>query len=375
MNIQVDREGSLAGLARAVATVLENAEIKSLVILSCDANELAVPGVDALLKGLPVPVCGGIFPAVIFGREKLTRGSIVVGLAASALIETIPAIGAEESDHVELIDRKFEAVDPGGTMLVFVDGFAERIEDFIGSLFTVFGLEPNYIGGGAGSLSMRQAPCLFTNDGVVMDAAVLALLETKSGVGVSHGWESVSGPFRVTESDRNVVKSIDWEPAFDLYRSVVDDCGPAIDEENFFDIAKAFPFGIAKLDGERVVRDPVCLNPDKSMVFVGEVPEGTFIDILNGDEGSLIAAAGRAKDLGRTAFAAHADSSAPFCLFIDCISRVLFLGERFGEELAAASSEGVPLVGACTIGEIASSGNDLLEFYNKTSVVAFLEDS
>ena len=70
-------------------------------------------------------------------------------------------------------------------------------------------------------MSFEQKPCLFTNQGLIQDAAVLGLLNIESGIGVSHGWERISGPYRVTEVDRNVIKSLDWEPAFDVYRQVV----------------------------------------------------------------------------------------------------------------------------------------------------------
>jgi hypothetical protein len=53
---------------------------------------------------------------------------------------------------------------------------------------------------------------------------------------------------------------------------------------------------------------------------------------------------------------------------------VLFLEDKFSQEINAVWSADQPLVGACTIGEIANSGSDYLEFYNKTSVVAILED-
>ena len=59
--------------------------------------------------------------------------------------------------------------------------------------------------------------------------------------------------------------------------------------------------------------------------------------------------------------------------FIDCISRVLFLEGDFEQELQAVSRSGIPLIGALTLGEIANSRNDYLEFYNKTSVVGVLQ--
>ncbi len=45
----------------------------------------------------------------------------------------------------------------------------------------------------------------------------------------------------------------------------------------------------------------------------------------------------------------------------------------FDDEIDAVFEEGTPLIGALTIGEIANSGTDYLEFYNKTSVVGMLE--
>ena len=71
---------------------------------------------------------------------------------------------------------------------------------------------------------------------------------------------------------------------------------------------------------------------------------------------------------------ADADSKVPEPeqrVFIDCISRVLFLQDEFGAELAAvAGNEAV--VGALTLGEVAGDLGGFLEFYNKTAVVVNL---
>jgi hypothetical protein len=45
--------------------------------------------------------------------------------------------------------------------------------------------------------------------------------------------------------------------------------------------------------------------------------------------------------------------------------------EGFGDELVAID-DGLPMVGALTLGEIANSGRDFLEFYNKTAVVGLI---
>lgn len=117
-----------------------------------------------------------------------------------------------------------------------------------------------------------------------------------------------------------------------------------------------------------VVRDPLMIV-EKKLVCVGRVPQESFVHVLHGSPESLLRAARKARDLASTSFGEGAPAT---MLFIDCISRVLFLGEDFGKELEMVSMPGVPMVGALTIGEIANSGRDFLEFYNKTSVVALL---
>jgi len=372
MDIKFDSTGTLEGFSATVNEVLNSNQVKTLLILSCDANGFTPENIDKKLKEFPIPVFGGIFPEIIFGKEKFEKGTIVAGLSQAACIHTIANLSDMDVDYEQVIDEKIPGVGNCKTMFVLVDGFAKRISGLLDSLFNIFGLEFNYIGGGAGSLSMVQKPCLFTNDGLIQDAAILALTELESGVGVSHGWQDVSGPYRVTESDRNTIKTLDWKPAFHVYKDVVEEnSGLVFKDDNFFDIAKGFPFGISKLGAEKVVRDPFVVGEEDSLICVGEVPEGSYVHILKGDSSSLISAAKNALNLGEEAFKPEVKDKATF--FIDCISRVLFLEDKFKDELNAVHKDDTPLIGALSIGEIANSGKDYLEFYNKTSVVCVLE--
>jgi len=194
----------------------------------------------------------------------------------------------------------------------------------------------------------------------------------ESGVGVSHGWTTISGPYKVTEAERNVIKSLDWKPAFEVYREVVEaHSNTPFMSLPFFDIAKSYPFGIAKLGTERVVRDPHTLDGDRNLICVGEVSEGSYVDILHAEPHDLIRAAGMALDKAKKDYSAETAPGLGFV--IDCVSRVLFLEDEFVSELEAVVVPEVEFVGVCSMGEIANSGQDYLEFFNKTAVVAFLE--
>ena len=372
MVIRFDPAGSSENLREMILGTSSVPGVSGLMILACDANGFTPENIDPILSRAPVPVFGGVFPAIIHGREMFERGSLVIGLPGVLETRFIPDLSDSETDYEALLDLKIPGDESALTMMVFVDGFARRINAFIESLFINFGLQMNYIGGGAGSLSMVPKPCLFTNRGMVADCAVVALLGLASGVGVSHGWTHLSGPYRVTGSDRNMILTLDWKPALDVYRKVVEaHSGLSLDAGNLSESFKSYPFGISRLDSEHIVRDPFQAGPDKSLICVGEVPQGAFVSILNGDESSLIRAAGNALDLALKAFPARCEAG--LNIFMDCISRVLFLGEGFSEELKSVYREGLPLVGACSIGEVANSGTEFLEFYNKTAVVGVLE--
>ena len=373
MIITVDKRGTVEEFNKAIENVLKNESVKGLLILACDNNGFTPANIDKHLKNINAPIFGGIFPQIISGNEKLERGTIVAGLSKKTDVHIVHNLSDASIEYEEMLDEQIPDTHKSKTMFVFVDGFSKRISALIDSLFNIFGLEFNYIGGGAGSLNMQQKPCLFTNNGLLMDSAVLALLDIESGIGVCHGWEEISGPYKVTESDRTEIKSLDWKPAFEVYREVVEKHSKkTISKDNFFDIAKCYPFGISRLGTEKIVRDPFVVGKDDSLICVGEVPEEAFVHILTGDTSSLVKAAGKALTLGEDAF--HEKAENKTILFMDCISRVLFLENNFKGELNAVYNEKTPLIGALTIGEIANSGKDYLEFYNKTSVVGVIGD-
>ena len=372
MVILFDPVGSPEKLEEMILGASSSPGVSGLMILACDANGFTPLKIDAILGRAPVAVFGGVFPALIYGKTLIERGSLVVGLPRFIDTRFVPDLSNSAIDYESFLDLKPPGAPSALTMMVFVDGFARRIGAFIDSLFNVFGLQMNYIGGGAGSLSMKSGPCLFTNQGMAADGAVLALLELGSGVGASHGWTPLSGPYLVTNAHLNTIRTLEWRPAVDVYRQVVEKhSGMTFKDNGFFTVSRSYPFGISRLESEHLVRDTLQAGPDQGLVCIGEVPQGAFVYILKGDKPSLIKAAGKAHRLAMKRF--PADCEAGLHIFMDCISRVLFLGAGFEEELEAVVQDNLPMVGACTIGEIANCGTEFLEYYNKTAVMAVLE--
>ena len=372
MIIKVDNTGSVQSLQTTVQSVLAEKDIKGLVILASDANGYQSSDVDPWLTSTETPIIGGIFPGLIHGKRRLDRGNIVIGLPVVPDIRIIPELSNPDTDYSTHFDSDSMDLTEARTMLVLVDGLATQIARIIDSLFAKFGLDLNYIGGGAGSLSFVQKPCIFTNKGLLADVAIIATLAMNSGIGVRHGWKSIEGPFKITKSHGNVVERLDWEPAFEVYKRIVEGAsGQTFGDDNFFDIAKGFPFGLHKIGNEKVVRDPIAVDENGGLICVGNIPEGSYVDILQGDMQALIDAAEQASEIGHETYFGNPNKRTH--LFIDCISRALYLQDHFEQELAAVWKKEAPTIGALTLGEIANSGQDYLEFYNKTAVLGVLE--
>ena len=369
MIIRFEPEGTHRAFTRMLRELAACEEVRSLLALSCEKNGFAPELVDGTLRSCPKPVFGGVFPGVVFGGAHYSRGTVMVGLSSPVRVVGVRNIDAEEAGYEETLER--EAVFAGGPRsmcFVFVDGMSRRVSAFTEALFNAFGPSLNYVGGGAGALSGRK-PCLFTPDGLIEDGAVVVFTDIPGGVGAAHGWSPVSVPIKVTGSRLNVIDTLDWEPAFEVYRRVVEPhSARSFGSEKFFDLAKAYPLGIGRLEAEYVVRDPL-MNLGGSLVCVGEVPEGSFVSVLHGDADSLLKGAVRAKEIARESFPPDAT---PRALFLaDCVSRALFLEDDFTRELAALAGPS-PVFGALTIGEIANNGREYLEFFNKTAAVAIL---
>jgi hypothetical protein len=360
---------SLQAFAQALQDFQQDQRVKSVIIFLPEGNAWDLSELNSALKAVHKPVIGGIFPQIIIDQQCSTQGAVFIGLPSTCEVHLLPLTADLSTDELSLqLAQWYPDQYQNNTLMVVADGLAPGIAQIIDELFNHFGLEINFIGGGAGSLTLQPQPCVLTQQGVQQQVAAIAMLNCQTGIGVAHGWEPVTDAFRVTESMHNQIISLNWQPAFEVYQQVIfEHSRQQISPENFFDIAKAYPFGLTKLGNEWVIRDPISTQQNQ-LICVGDVPQGSFVHVMHGHAATLPLAARVAREKALLSYPAQQPPQLQ--LFIDCISRVLFLGANFSEELAQAACDDIPMVGALTLGEIANCGHDYLEFYNKTAVVA-----
>ncbi len=336
-----------------------------LLIFVAEKSASEVSTLINLLDKNALKFFGGIYPTIIHDTNNYHDGILIIEVPF--VQEVIKFSMKDEATFREI--KNLEAIN---SAILLIDAMVSETDLLLKKIYGLLNNQINIVGGGAGFMSFEQQPCIFTQDGIFDDGAILALMSNKSKIGVKHGWEVFAGPFIATSTEKNIIKELNWRPAFEVYKEVIEaNSANEFTENNFIDIAKIFPFGIYKEGAEFVVRDPIAINNENEIVCISEVPENSTLQILTGDPEKLILAA---RDV---ATQTYQEESAANCLMVfDCITRVMYLDKQFEDELKAMrdvyESTKCKIRGVSTLGEIASSGMGFVDFYNKTIVASSL---
>jgi len=343
-----------------------DSHVKSVLFLMAYEDHLPNELLSPLLAHIKKPLIGGVFPELIFEGERKNSGVLLLPLSFELKTQVFDLSGNSEDYFNQLERVQVDSMNPSSSLFVFADALSQSKGMFIETLFNFFGINPTYIGGGAGSLRFEPFPCIISNQGMHENAAVIGWGNKKITLGVAHGWYAISEGLKVTEANKNQLESINWKPAFEVYKEIVEaHSGMRFNSENFYDIAKSYPLGIEKIDAESVVRDPFMVT-NNTIHFIDSISEGEYVKVLHGDIASLLEGASKAKELAKSKLKEGMDCETSFC--IDCISRVLFMKETYKKELEAVAPN-KKVSGVLTIGEIANAGESFLEIYNKTIVL------
>ena len=325
-----------------------------------------------ILKAMDIEIWGGIFPEVIYNGSLYKQGVVGCAFQSPVSIEVIKDLGKFNGDLSEdFISNNTR------TLLIFNDGRGGNTPQLIETLYEKNFKEIVFFGGGTGSLITIDQPSLFTKDDFFAGGAIIAAAPDFMSVGINHGWQPISEPVIASSVDKNILRSINWEPAFEYYKRIVEqDAGIKLTADGFLDVAKSYPLGILKYDTEIILRVPVSVGEENSLLFASEMPENSVLLVTKAYPDKLIAAAGTATEQAKIAFESKMKISPGKALIVDCITRALFLEDRFNDELeiiANKAGSDVFLFGLLSLGEIASTGDKYIELHNKTIVIGMGE--
>lgn len=188
--------------------------------------------------------------------------------------------------------------------------------------------------------------------------------------GIATGWKDFGPERRITKSVKNTVYEIDHRPALDIYVSYLGALADDLPSSGL-----RFPLSL-KSNGTNsaIVRTLLGINKqEKSLIFAGEIPEGSICSLMKTDIDALIEASNRlAGSMQNTSGA-----KSLLCLVVSCVGRRLVMGQIAEEEVESIQKSLDPrtkLFGFYSYGEVAPFQNQYCALHNQTTTLTLLAE-
>lgn len=328
--------------------------------LLAQADADFVPELQACCCDRRIQLYGALFPSLIVDDTIQSHG-LWLGIsptgAVSVLIPLKPDISAEaQAGQIAATLHPYLAQWPSGspTLFLTLDGTQPRIGSLCDALYLQLSDRVNYAGTCAGTDRFEVTPCLFDQDRFIAHGAWCCLLPGQRFGLLHHGYRLREQTMLVTSSTGNCITQIDWRPAFEVYRALAEPrLGRPVGPEEVLKVGVCFPFGLARLHHEPVLRIPVRVDEQGGLHCIGEVPEHAVLALLEAPDSPERSATTLASRLRE----GHPVESHFDVTLFYCMGRSLSFGSQVEKELALLRRESGAhhLVGALSLGEISSA--------------------
>jgi hypothetical protein len=357
------------------------------------ADLAASESFHSLLKEAPIPVFGGLFPRIIHDYQLIESGLIVIGLADEPKLIIVDQLtDGEEQLHNSLSQQNLECFqsfeqksDPSKTrshsnfcsMMIFTDGGPGGAQNLIENIHELANPKLDVIGAVTGADDLGNVPTVITPYGLMKDALVMAIMPSRIFFAHDHGYEILGGPYLVTRSQGNVINSINYASAMDIYFALLKeltDEKPSI--KNLHELSVRYPLGIKTIEDKILVRSPIG-HHDGDLIIVGEINEYSMVYLLRAREDIMIGASANAAAQASKAWRKAKIKQKPYSLLFDCVSRFEHLNGHYANELHKVRDNSGPIrhnFGALTLGEIVNSEQGSLTLLNKTTLVGLITE-
>lgn len=189
----------------------------------------------------------------------------------------------------------------------------------------------------------------------------------KVSFGSIGGWDSFGPERLITKSLNNILYELDGQSALDLYKKYLGDQASGLPGTALF-----FPLSLKEQeDSNPVVRTILSIDEEnKSMLFAGDMPEGSYVRLMRANFERLIEGASLSASKSMESLEMN---SPDLAILISCVGRKIVLGQRIEEEVEVVREilgEDTILAGFYSYGEISPfSQNAKCELHNQTMTI------
>jgi hypothetical protein len=346
-----------------------------VLILLPEAEQSRLPALQVIFREHHTPMVGALFPALVTDNGFVTQGAwllrfntmppwfLLTGLTADKPLEAeqIAAALRTALDERDPLWTRY-------TLFMIFDGMLPNIETILTRLYQKLTYPLDYAGVNAGRETFQPMHCLFDSESVIGHGLLGLLLPSEPCIVVRHGYPVSKTLMRATSTVGNRIDRIDGQPAFEVYRHVIQsEYGVTVTRDNFYEYAVHFPFGLVTMI-DVLVRIPVAFTDDGSLCCIGEVPPHSMLRLLQAptlQESDCIEKMAHALGAldGKT-------RSQPLLTFY-CAGRRMHFGSDAARELANLKglTGASTMAGALSLGEMDSLREMALPRFHNAAIV------
>ncbi len=303
---------------------------------------LMLKGIHAALGDTPVVGCTSAGAIVNEGvLEKAVSILLVASDAGTFTPIKVTGIGKDMRSAGRQFGEQVKAAGDAKVAFMFSDALAGNGTELVRGVLDVMGSGFPLVGGAAGDDMDFKKTSQYFNEEVLGDAAVGFAIagDVRVVAGADHGWEPIGTPRKVTKAEGTKLIELDGKPAFEIYKDYfaerADDFKKALSLA-----AVSYPLGMKAPGHEQLmIRVPLVVGDDGSIVCGAEVLEGSEVSILLG---TMASALGAAEDIAKKLAAQIPDIEKRVVFVSDCVARKILLGEHGSEEIALLRAIGGP---------------------------------
>lgn len=260
-------------------------------------------------------------------------------------------------------------------ILVLSDGLHVNGSELVRGINSVVSSEVIVTGGLAGDGANFQKTWVLRNglpEGYMVSAIGFYGEEIQIGHGSRGGWDIFGPERKVTKAEGNQLFELDGKPALEIYKNYLGELANELPAS-----ALSFPLAVRSniYDEKRLVR--TILNIDEtsnSMIFAGDVSEGSLAQLMRTNHDHLIDGASEAAEMANRE---EHNTGDVLCIAISCVGRRLVLGERAEEELEAVLDElpeNTTQIGFYSYGEISPYETGYCDLHNQTMTLTTISE-
>lgn len=248
-------------------------------------------------------------------------------------------------------------------VISFADGLNTNADEFLQGFASV---NPDTViaGGLAGDNATFSGTYVFTHEGIVEKGVAAVAIDSEALNVVTDygfGWIPIGKEMRVSKSEKNHVFTIDDQPAAEVYnRYLGEEAGKQLPV-----IGIEFPLIIQEY-GHNVARAVLARMEDDSLIFAGNIPEGSRVYFGVGEVNEI---------LSESQHLLHSMSKYPLesIFAYSCMARRRFLNKNASLEFESLSQI-APISGFCAYGEFFHHEQKNYLFNQSTTMIGLWEN-